>query len=196
LGMCRRRGFTLAEVIVALGVLVLLGGAMVAFYSSGARYFARSSMFSQVSAAATMAAKSIAADAQQAMAVKSGTSLPAEECSSAAQLVLAMPAIDPATGYNQVPLQEGAWVRYYLSDKSGAYGSTGPYLWRGVKRLSEGVWRTDKCLARSVTGLHFGYAPGLAQASRVVISVTAATSGGGGRSTVASESTEALLRNR
>jgi len=190
----KRRGFTLVEAMTSLVVLVLIGGAIMAFYAAGARFFARTSLFSQASDAATRAAKQIALDAQEGMAVKYAQSLPVGERSSDSQLVIALPAKDASTGYNLVPLREGTWFRYYLADKEGVYGSQGTYLWRASKPASSGSWRPERRLAESVSSVTFDYVPNLQQASRVVVSVTV-TARRGGRSAEATQTTQVLLRN-
>jgi type II secretory pathway pseudopilin PulG len=190
----RRRGFTLAEALMALVILTLVGGGILAIYAAGIRLFNRTSTFSQAAAAANTAAKGMASDGQEAMALKYATSLPAGERSSSTQLVLALPAKNGTTGYNLVPLQEGTWLRYYLSDKTGVYGNTGTSLWRGKKSVSEGVWRPEKRLADSVSALEFEYQPSLEKATLVAINVVT-TARRGGKTVEGSATTEVLLRN-
>jgi hypothetical protein len=190
----RRRGFTLAETTVAMGIMMLLGGAMVAGYAAGLRFFVRTATQGQASQQAALAVKYMAAEVQQAMAIKQGAALPADECSTNTQLVFVAPTKDATTGFNLVPLQEGTWVRYYLADKRGTYGNNGRYLWRASRAAGESTWRTDRCLGPSVTSAYFAYLPDIQNVSRVSISVTVTPDQGGG-SAAASESTEALLRN-
>jgi prepilin-type N-terminal cleavage/methylation domain-containing protein len=130
----RSPGFTLVELIISLGLVVIVSGAALLVFWSGIVLWQRHEAESTTHLNSTQAVRLITADARQAVRCKQwGRS----GLSDALELVL--PADTDARG-NFIPVwekkklqyREGQRLIFYLSDETGAYDAGGDILWRGT----------------------------------------------------------------
>lgn len=137
-----RSGFTLIEMVSAMGVLCVVMIAMVALTIATVRVYGSGSNKTYAYVDTNRALEWVAKDLRRSyMAVIDP---------SATKLTLTMPKVDIATGYLKQPLEsDGAPVIYYLGDSNGVESSNGTCLWR------ETTGNGRRSLITAVAGAHF-----------------------------------------
>lgn len=180
----RRPGFTLAEMLVAMVILGLIGGMVMTTYVSGAGL-------------AIAVQNQDSAERQLCRALselyEGITAARAVSLAGPNRIELAMAATDSVSGRLTLPQRTGGYVAYYLSNNTGNPASTGTYLWRATKGTGPNdQWVAGQPAAEKVQQIAFSYT---GDKSQVTVAVTT-KAGRTGHEVVAQGSSVAKLRNK
>jgi hypothetical protein len=183
-----RRGFTVAEVLIAGALMTALMATVAVFsnFMSASWHDGLASTSSQLSA--QVALHWVAPSVRMARGVVAG--------SSSTQLTLQLPAFG-TDGAMVAPLENGQVVTFYLSDATGRLGANGNILWRSVNGTPDSTWSLRGGKGRIAVrqgGLNFTYYP-TADPETVTITLTT-THASGQRISEFTSSQEFLLRNK
>jgi prepilin-type N-terminal cleavage/methylation domain-containing protein len=128
-----KHGFTLPELLVAMSVMAGLAWAVSLVYFSVLGVYNANMWRLRPYDEATKAVERIAKEVRGAMLVDSGTI-------TATSFSVVLPEKDASrdnvlvdAGGGQLALSQGDWVRFYLSDDSGALDAAGTCLWMAVR---------------------------------------------------------------
>ncbi|MCC2668966.1 MAG: hypothetical protein K0Q72_1437 [Armatimonadetes bacterium] len=184
----RRRGTTLAEVLISASISTVIVGGLIAFSRFQQMTWLDGWAATSTQSAAQLALQRIAPDIRCARRVVTAQS-------SASRLSLQMPQY-AADGSLVVPMQDGELLSYYLSDRTGSPQASGGILWRSVNGVPSSAWAlqgTGGRITLGTGGLTFSYLPAV---DPTVVTVTInASSTAGTRTNRLSTSQEVLLRN-
>ena len=186
------RGFTLAELLVALLIMGIVSGAVLTVFLTSLTTFTKGSVGTQVQQAGRIGADRLSRELRQARRLYSGTqagfsfNLPAVSPCNQISFVLPHVALvtlsgtpttsvymtdaNPTTG---VMPYDGLYVSYYLSSGSpsltAGQNASGPYL---VRTWSDGTTLSSQIVAGNVTGLAFASGGGCPTTLSRLITVT------------------------
>lgn len=131
-GTARRRGLTLPELLIAMGVMGILAYACSTIYFSVLGTYTRHIWALPPYDAATAAVQRVTRELREAMLI---------DAHGDTFIVVIIPQKDAnrdnvlELGENGYQLVKGNYVAYYLSDDSGALGAQGHDLWKAVRAV-------------------------------------------------------------
>ena len=171
-----RKGFTLVEALVAMMILALIGGAMMAFFALSAKLFRRGVAESQAESAASRTIKKMGPIVHEALdlnvVVRDGNTGEVR-----VELSLPLKQTDPVTGEDLValPMTVDKEVAFYRSDESGDPDETGEHFWRAEK--VGGNWQPVERLAAGLTSFTAPTVDTMSPKGLEVVVTAAGTSG-------------------
>lgn len=131
--MRKLRGMTLVETLVSLGVSVLALGALQAMLQAGSQGWATMRALESAKQSLALTVGRIGPIVRSARRVEITNT-------TSARLTVVLPLVNAATGDYVVPLVDGDKVSFYLSDSTGAFDTTGAFLWRSVNGVPDTDW--------------------------------------------------------
>lgn len=187
--MRRRRGVSIAELMITSGFLLLFLWGSVQLVRFGQLTWFRAYGEGDTRQVLSLAIGRVTPDIRSARRVDLTRS-------DSTHLAVVLPLFDGSTGRYALPLQDGDWVEFYLSDGTGAIGAPGTILWRAVNGVPDAAWALRggrPAVDLGGNGLSFAYEPSTDPTS-VTVTVAAARWDGTATRTQ-SVSTEIFLRN-
>jgi len=163
----RHGGFTLFEALLTAALLSIVSIGVVGLYTASLKMYTRGQREATARDKAALALERMMPEIQEAYNVDyPGPSL----------IVMTLPQRDSDGRYHMDPstgaLLSGKQVIFYQADQSGAFGTTGTYIWRAERPTSTTTWGSKKVIMDDVEDLSFTYAPSITMLELVQAAIT------------------------